>query len=587
MTKRSAKQRQRLSDQTGLNFASSAYRYFLIWGIFTSLTTTSSVLIDTILIGNFVGSDGLAVLNIATPLFFIYILIGVTLGGGAAVTIGKCLGAADKEGANRVFSSLLTFGLIFGAISIIPVFFKDTFFALLGADGELYPVADRYIPLIMAMSPFFVMYYILSAAVRIDSDPHRDAVASAVYIMVNISFDVILMKIFNLGILGAAIAICAAQIGASTVLLTHFTKQHRMLSLSLTIPKFTDLYDFIRNGFGIGSENFFRAVSMLLFNTLLLRLGGSNGALYVAIYSVIFTVNTIPCGIFNGTANAQSSITAFLVGEGDVNGINNVHRRSLLVSAFLGAISALICALFPEPIICFFGITDGADIAIAIPAVRIFAASIIFTGINTVSTAFWQSTERSRIANTISVLRNCVLVIAFGALLIPGANINGLALAYVGAEVLTTIVVLCISLVLPSQKYIEKNYVFSGRSFEETYIIAPESAKKISEDLERIFEEWDISVKTSFIINFICEEILLNIIKYALNSSKKNFYISIKMMENKGDLVLRIRDNTKTYDPFESNGDDIDNGVLKVIKTKTKRCEYQRKMIFNYLYIVI
>ena len=125
---------------------------------------------------------------------------------------------------------------------------------------------------------------------------------------------------------------------------------------------------------------------------------------------------------------------------------------------------------------------------------------------------------------------------------------------------------------------------------ECSYRIETESMTQISEDLERICEEWEIGIKQAFVINFICEELLLNIIKYGLSNrrvSNKEYYISIKLLEKDGDYILRIRDNVSLYNPFESEGDEIDSGVLKLIQKKTKYCDYQRKMIFNNLYLII
>ena len=95
-------------------------------------------------------------------------------------------------------------------------------------------------------------------------------------------------------------------------------------------------------------------------------------------------------------------------------------------------------------------------------------------------------------------------------------------------------------------------------------------------------------MRKSFTLNFICEEILLNIIKFGLKDSKHEYYIDIKLIENDDNTyTLRIRDNVRDYNPFESDGDEIDNGVLDVIKKKTVRYEYERKLVFNYLYMVV
>ena len=50
---------------------------------------------------------------------------------------------------------------------------------------------------------------------------------------------------------------------------------------------------------------------------------------------------------------------------------------------------------------------------------------------------------------------------------------------------------------------------------------------------------------------------------------------------------MRIRDDVVDYNPFESDGDEIDHAVLKMIQKKTKYCDYQRKLIFNYLYLIL
>ena len=80
---------------------------------------------------------------------------------------------------------------------------------------------------------------------------------------------------------------------------------------------------------------------------------------------------------------------------------------------------------------------------------------------------------------------------------------------------------------------------------------------------------------------------MLNIIKFGLKEKDSGRYVDIKLLEGEDSYTLRIRDNVKTYNPFESDGDDIDNAVLKMIKQKTKYCEYERKLIFNYLYLIV
>lgn len=570
-------------------FAGAAYKHFLIWGICASLALTVCTIVDATIVGNLVGPNGLAVANIATPVFLLYALLGVTVGVGANVQIGRLLGASDVSEANRVFHSQLCFGLIIGLMSLSPVLFKDAFFTFLGVTEELYPLAEQYLTIVMWSAPVFVMYHILSVSVRTDSNPKLSAIASAVVIIANITLDLFFMKVLKLGIVGASASLCISEALGVLVLLAHFLQKHRLLKLRLVFPKLSDIGSFIYNGFGMGSGHIFDAVVMLVFNTLLLRFGGASGTLYVAIYGVIYTLSTIPKSVFDGASDALLTVTAFLVGESDTDGIYAVLKKALSAVIISGGIITLFCTVFSDAFIWFFGIRDPEAIEIASVALRIFAINIVFMGVNTVITAFWQSIGRAKFAGAMTVINDCILMLVLGALFIPNANIIGLSITYICTEILCTLMIVGVLVFRSSKKYVSKEYGMTGKCFERSYLIEADSMAQISGDLEAICEDWEIGMKQSFFINFICEELLLNVIKFGLDdeSKKKEYYISIKLMEKDGDYVLRIRDNVSLYNPFESEGDEIDSGVLKLIQKKTKYCDYQRKMIFNYLYMII
>lgn len=571
----------------GTRFAKSAFGYFLIWGICTSLTTTICTIVDALLVGNLVGSSGLAVANLSTPVFLFYAMLGVTVGVGANVRIGRFLGSSDLAQANRVFSAQLALGLLIGAVCLLPLTFRDAYFAFLGVTPELYPLAQQYLTVVMWSAPLFVLYHIFSASVRTDSDPKLAAAASAVVIITNLSLDIFFMQVLRWGIVGASASLCIAEGLGVLVLLTHFFKKQALLKLRLALPKPAEIVSFAVNGFGIGSANIFLALVMLVFNTLLLRHGGENGTMYVAIYGVIYTVSMIPFAVFDGASNALSTVTAFFAGESDTDSIWAVLKTAITVAVASGAVLTLVCVLFAGELVAFFGIDDPAALGTAASAFRIFSVSTVFTGVNMVVTSFWQSIGRARMAGAMSILRNFLLMLTVGFVLIPRWDIFGLTMSYVAVEVLCTLLAVAIMVFVSSRKYVEETFGSSGRSFENMYIIQSESMEQISADLEAVCDEWEISMKQAFLINFICEELLLNVIKFSLKESGKTRYIAIKLMEKDGDYVLRIRDNVSVYNPFESDGDEIDNGVLNLIQKKAKYCDYQRKMIFNYLYMIL
>ncbi len=569
------------------SFAKSAYRHFVFWGILTSLAMTICTIVDALLVGNLVGSDGLAAANFSTPVFLFYALLGIMLGVGANVRIGRALGAADIVEANRVFHGLLGLSALVGVLCWIPLLFRVSFLHFLGVTEELYPLTSRYLTVVLICAPLFIFYHVLSTSVRTDSDPKLAAAASVVVICANLILDLVFMLVFKWGIIGASASLCISEALGVITLLRHFSRKQALLKLRPAFPKAADFRVFSLNGFGVGSAFIFQAIVMLVFNTLLTRFSGERAAVNVAVFGVIYTTGTIPFAVYDGAAGALSTVTAFFLGEADRESIETVQKTAFALSIGCGIVIAVLCFLFAERIAGLFGLPPEISAGPAASAIRLFSVSIFFSSVNIVATAFWQSIGRSVLAGMMSLLRNLALLLLLGAILIPRMTVHGVSMAYIYTEAFCSILTLLVLLISPSGEHLRKTCATPDRVFENQYVIRADSMEQISGDLERIGEEWEITMKTSLIINFICEELLLNIIKFALKDTRKEQYISIRLMEQDGSYVLRIRDNVRSYNPFDADGDEIDNGVLAFIRKKTKEYSYQRKMVFNYLYMVI
>ncbi len=569
------------------DFAKSAYRYFLFWGVLTSLAMTVCTIADALLIGNLVGSDGLAATNLSTPVFLFYALLGITLGVGANVRIGRALGASDIGEANRIFRGMLGLGLLIGLLCWLPLLFRQTFYRFLGATGTLLPLISRYLSVVVCSAPLFIFYHILSASVRTDSDPKLAAAASGVVITMNLLLDLLFMLVFKWGIIGASAALCVSEALGVLILLLHFRKKNALLRLRVSLPKRADLTAFAANGFGMGSAYVFQAIVMLVFNRLLIRFSGEYTAVNIAVYGVIYSLSMIPFAVCDGAAGALLTIIAFFLGEADTDSVFDCLKQALRMVLFFCAVMMLVCLLHAGEIAGFFGLPPEIAEGTAAKAIRCFSVSLLFSGVNTVMTAFWQSIGRPALAAGMSVLRNFVLLLLFGFWLISDHTVTGVSLAFICTELLCCLFLLPVMMFSGSRRFLRKSCRVPDRLFENIYAIRTDSMEQITCDLERVSGEWGIPVKKSFTISFICEELLLNIIKFGLEDAKKDHYIAIRLMEQEGEYALRIRDNVRSYNPFETEGDAIDNGVMLLIRKKTKSYTYQRKMIFNYLFMEI
>ena len=568
------------------NFAKSAYRVFLIWGVFSSFCITVCTLVEAVMVGNLVGSDGLAVVSIATPIFLVYALFGLTFGVGSGIMIGRRLGASDVDEANRLFSGGLVFCAFVGVLcTLLSAFFGDEICRFLGAKGDLFPLAKQYLTVVFLSAPLFIIYQFLSVSVRTDGDPKLAALASAIVIVTNITLNIVFMRVLGWGIVGASASLCIATATGIVVLLFHFVKKHSLLRFQLSLPKFADLKSFAVNGFGVGSAYFFGAVVMLVFNVLLLESG--NGVINVAIFGIIYTMSMVSFAVFDGAGNAVSTVVSIFAGEKDGRSMFVILRQGISTAVICGALITLAFLLCADWIVRFFGLSGEPSLTTAAFAFQIFSVSIIFTGINTVLTSFWQTIGRAKLAGTMSVIRNFVLMLVLGVALISRYEIVGVGITYVCSELLCLAIGVAVMFFNGSKAYVAEKFQSPSRIYEKYYSIETESIAHIASDLDGLCEHWDVSGKQRFFINLIVEELLINIIKFGLADSGKKCYIAIKLLDNDGEYIVRIRDNVRIYNPFDSDGDDIDRAAIKMITKKAKYYDYQRKLIFNYLYLII
>ncbi len=557
-----------------------------VWGVISSLSVTLCTIIDTVLIGNFVGSNGLAIVGIATPVFMLLAFLGNTVAVGANVLIGRALGEGDRQEANQLMGKQLFIGVLLGALLfVVFVCFQNAAIAFFGAGGTLFSLAKSYLLPVFVASPLFVLYPILSMSVRTDGNSRLAAIASGLVIVTNLLLDLLLMGYFHWGIRGASFSLCVAELLGVLLLLTHFGRELSILRLGISVPSLANGKEFARNGFGVGSAFIFQALVMLIFNRLLLS-DEVNGVLYESIFGVFYTISTIPLAFYDGAGGALAPAVSIFAGEQDAPSILTVLRQGIIFTAVFSLAFFGFFQPGAAPILRFFGL-EGDALATATPVLRLFSVSFLFSGINVLMTDFWQSVGRARLAGGMSVLRNFVVILILGVVLIPRFQITGLATAYVCAETFCFVLVLLILGITPSRNYVTRRFAPVGRVFEKYYSICTDSVRDISADMERLCEEWEILPRQAFFLNFITEEILLNIIKFGLKDESKEHYIDIKLLEGEDSYTLRIRDNVKAYDPFATEGDSIDNAVLQMIQTRAKDCEYQRKLIFNYLYLVI
>ena len=119
-------------------FVSNTFRRALLPALLSIGGVLASTLANSLIAGNLLGDEALAVLSLVNPIYFVFATIGSLAGAGAASYAAWCTGRNDSDGCNGAvtFAALLSLGVSL-ALALLGLVCLDPLLALLGAGGDL------------------------------------------------------------------------------------------------------------------------------------------------------------------------------------------------------------------------------------------------------------------------------------------------------------------------------------------------------------------------------------------------------------------------------------------------------------------
>lgn len=427
----------------------------------TLLGLISSVLLnlaDGIFVGRGVGSDALAAVNIAAPLFQISTGIALMFGSGVSVVAAVHLSKGNVKAANINVTQAFTVGLLLMAVItlIINIFPRQTA-ALFGGSDMLFPMVHEYLVGVSPCMLFMVINMVGLFAIRLDGSPNYAMAVETIGALLNIVLDWLFVFPFKWGIFGAAIATSISTGIASLMVVWYFWKKSR--TLKLYKPKFsrTAIYLTMRNcGYmlRLGFPSFLAEVAiscmMVTGNFEFMHYLHEDGVAAFSVACYLF-----PMIFMFGNAIAQSSlpIVSYNYGLGKHGRIHEVFVLTVILAAGLGVAMSILGFLFAPQIVDIFISRPSNASSIGEAGVPLFLLACLPFTLNVVLIGYLQSMEAYRQATLFMLLRGFILIIPCFILLPKLWGINGLWLAEPVSETLTLLILIGYLTLSPSGRH--------------------------------------------------------------------------------------------------------------------------------------
>ncbi len=382
---------------------------------------------DGIFVGRGVGSDALAAVNVAAPVFMIATGIGLMLGSGMSVIGAIHMSRGNQAQANKCMTQGLGMTLLTGILVAAMVVLLPTQLCYIfgGSDILLPYVNDYLVNLWLGMLCYGTMVAGLFA-IRLDGSPRFAMMSNVIPSVLNIVLDYIFVFPLDMGIGGAAIATSISGLVGVLIIAAYFlffSKDLHFCKPMQTGEKLSKAADEIWKMCKIGAPAFIgdTAISFMLVvgNYMFIRMLGEDG---VAAFSVACYL--MPMVFMFGNSIAQSSmpIVSYNHGCGQEDRVRETFRLSLKVAIGTGLLVSVAVFIFGGALASCFIDPAVHAYTLAERGLPLFSLGFLFFTLNIVLIGYLQSIEDGKRATIFMLLRGYILIFAF-SLFIP--NILG------------------------------------------------------------------------------------------------------------------------------------------------------------------
>lgn len=343
-------------------------------------------LADMIIVGQFVGSVGLAAASNAGEIVVIFLFIAMGFTAAGQIIVSQLIGAGNKERLQSLIGTLFTLILLLGAVfTVVPLLMGDTLLRLINVPEEAMSEAlDYAVVCYWGNIPVFG-YNAISAVLRGMGDSKHPTIFVIIASVLNIGLDLLFVGPMQMGCFGAALATVISQTVAFLISLIFAYRNREAFGFDFKWKSFAPDQQQLRNllslGFPIALQSCLVSISMLYVNAMI-NVYGVVAAAVTAVGNKITIAATICCGALN---TAGSTIVGQNFAAGKFKRVGLTLLNILGIGLVFTALMSLMLVLFPEQI---FGIFDANPDVIAMSHIYVPVGVINLLGFATRSAAF-------------------------------------------------------------------------------------------------------------------------------------------------------------------------------------------------------
>jgi len=367
-------------------------------------------MVDSIFIGQGVGTLAISGLAITFPLMNLAAAFGSLVGVGAATLVSVRLGQKDYDTAQRVLGNVVLLNIIIGiAFSVVTLLFLDPILYFFGASEATIGYARDYMKIILLGNVITHLYMGLNALLRSAGHPKKAMVATILTVVLNTALDPLFIYVFKWGIQGAAIATVLAQVVSLIWVLKLFTNKNELLHFHKGIFRLKK--KIVLDSLAIGLSPFLMNLAST-FVVILINLGlkEHGGDLAIGAYGIVNRIIFLFVMIVMGLNQGMQPIAGYNFGARLYPRVTKVLKLTMMSATVVMIIGFIIGEFLPHYVVSIFT-SDAELIRLASEGFRIVVTFFPIVGLQMVTVNFFQSIGMAKKAIFLSLTRQVLFLI--------------------------------------------------------------------------------------------------------------------------------------------------------------------------------
>ena len=547
---------------------------------------------------NSVGSAAMSAIGFYNPINTLMCAVTGLFVCGSQIICGKYMGANQMDKTENVFAvdilSSLLFSLIYIALHLLAVPFG--WMGLFTKDPEVRVYLDQYVlGRAIGIIPY-VLGQQLAAFLSLENKTIRTTVASVAFIVVNFITNFLFVSQWKMQAFGLALASSVGLWVFFLIELVYFLGKKSMMKIRFRGIKKSDFVQIFTTGLPGALGDGYQTIRGLILNALIPVYAGSAGM------SALSTTNSF-VGLFWTIPSAMLVVSRMLmsvsIGEEDRRSLTDVMRHMFKWSIPIMSVIAVAIALLAEPITnLYYHDPTETVYKMTVWGIRLMPLVMPLALPTMNGVCYAQSSGKHVLVNIMTAFDGFIGVCLFSLILVPAISINGVYWATILNSVFADLILVIYSIIrnkrfprtMDDYMVIPADFgVAEGDRIDMT-VRDMEDVVTISMKVNEFCREKGIDEKRSYHASLFMEEMAGNVVDHGFSRDKKTHLIDIRVAKKGNELILRIKDDCKPFDPASmkdlfDKDDPAKNIGIRMLYAMAEKVEYHNILGLNVLTI--